>query len=306
LGLCIEAVENVGFDAFDVESDLHLTASGGDGGGNELIPKPSHVLEIEGMMCQKNCGRTALNAILNSDKDKQGELNESLGFRVMHATVSFAETKAYLWLVPIAKKSTGTNIDDIDINNSLNEAVASVVERIEDMGFDASVVHSQNSQSQAAAASSVDGGTSDNNNSGSTSVRGGQQKAQKTQKGKKAKAELHDSLAGASLAAPDSTYGELHIGGMSCAACVRAVENGFTLDEQLKQKGFESIRVALLLEKAEISFDPSKGLSSAEVVAVIENLGYNAQILSERQGAQTGKGANNLALYAIQVSLEEL
>ena len=69
---------------------------------------------------------------------------------------------------------------------------------------------------------------------------------------------------------------ETKIGGMSCTSCVRSLENGL-----MKSKGVTAVRVALLAEKAEITFD-SSAISADAIMGVISQLGYSGRVLSSR------------------------
>jgi len=68
---------------------------------------------------------------------------------------------------------------------------------------------------------------------------------------------------------------EVQIGGMSCAACMNAIETGV-----MRLKGVELVKVALLAAKAEILFD-NVVIQSEEIVAGIEGLGYTVKVIKE-------------------------
>jgi Cu+-exporting ATPase len=72
---------------------------------------------------------------------------------------------------------------------------------------------------------------------------------------------------------------ELSIVGMSCASCVRSVETGL-----LDMEGVQSVRIALLLEKGEVLFDPVYLKSGADALKKkVEALGYRANVLTSRR-----------------------
>ncbi|KXS15156.1 heavy metal translocatin [Gonapodya prolifera JEL478] len=76
--------------------------------------------------------------------------------------------------------------------------------------------------------------------------------------------------------APSQTFATcvLRVGGMTCASCVGAVTTA------LKQApGVEKVNVALLTEKANITFDPSL-VAPADLVALIDSAGFDAELLS--------------------------
>ena len=68
---------------------------------------------------------------------------------------------------------------------------------------------------------------------------------------------------------------EVQIGGMSCAACLKAIETGV-----MRLKGVELIKVALLVAKAEILFD-NVVIQTEEIVACIVGLGYTVKVIKE-------------------------
>ena len=75
---------------------------------------------------------------------------------------------------------------------------------------------------------------------------------------------------------------DMRVGGMSCTACVNAVERGL-----MQVKGVVSVKVALLAEKAEIVFDNSI-VTEGTIVAATVSLGYSASILSTRKMGDGG------------------
>lgn len=92
VGPLIEAVEKVGFDA-------------------SMASPPSVLLRVEGMMCQKNCGKTVGAAL--------GRVEG-----VLHAEASFADAEARIWLADAA---------------GAGPATGALVAAVEAVGFDCSV-----------------------------------------------------------------------------------------------------------------------------------------------------------------------
>ena len=74
----------------------------------------------------------------------------------------------------------------------------------------------------------------------------------------------------------DAVFLELKISGMSCTNCVKAIEKALKA-----VPGIDSIKIALLAEKAEIVFDGAV-LTSEAIVQAVEGLGYHAQPVSSR------------------------
>ena len=103
------------------------------------------------------------------------------------------------------------------------------------------------------------------------------------------------SAAALIAAAQADTLLEIVITGMSCAACARAVETGL-LTTALQAKGLATVRVALLIERAEITYKSGQGLTPDVICAVVDDLGYRAQARSMRRlraiGA-TGSGSES-------------
>ncbi len=67
----------------------------------------------------------------------------------------------------------------------------------------------------------------------------------------------------------------LNIGGMTCASCVKSIENTVS-----KLKGIESVTVNLATEQATIKYDP-KSLQPRKIVEAIEEIGYTATLGAE-------------------------
>lgn len=201
-------VDIVGLDSTDLVDALECV-------GFDASIAPSAVLEVEGMMCQKNCGTTAQNALLAVSG-------------VVKAEVSFAERRARVWardgpLLPISL----------------------LVDAIEAVGFGARIL----SVSEAAeSAEDVSGGASANTD-------GAAHTAGRRDRIDDGKADTPVSEAPLGLVADVSKGGDdggskamavgvFSVSGMSCASCVGNVEKFVALRE-----GVEDVRVALLAEK---------------------------------------------------------
>lgn len=90
---------------------------------------------------------------------------------------------------------------------------------------------------------------------------------------------------------------ELKIGGMTCGACVAAIEG------QLKQPGIHSVQIALLAERGVIEYDEdfvdAKGAqwTEAKIAEEIEDCGFEAQLVDRTEDAQV-----ELRVYGLQGS----
>ena len=161
----LEAVEDVGFDA-------HLVAH----------------LQVDGMMCQKNCGTTVANA-----------LQAVPG--VLSAQAIFAQSRAIIVL-------EATDLDEA----AFRQMAAQLAEEVEDVGFDASMIPDIDSYLQSHKAIKNDDDTTTTSTSSAhsplMSVSTGMQP-------------LHLE--------PSTTYNDntlvLSVGGMSCAVCTGRVES---------------------------------------------------------------------------------
>lgn len=77
---------------------------------------------------------------------------------------------------------------------------------------------------------------------------------------------------------------ELRIGGMTCGACVAAIEGQIGAME-----GIESVQVSLLAERAVVVYDTgfldSKGLpwTDAKVASEIEDVGFDAEVVAKSE-----------------------
>ncbi|KAK4953425.1 hypothetical protein LTR28_006482, partial [Elasticomyces elasticus] len=81
------------------------------------------------------------------------------------------------------------------------------------------------------------------------------------------------------------------IEGMTCGACTSAVESGFK-----EVEGMVQFNISLLAERAVIVHDPTK-LSSAKIVEIIEDRGFDAKVLSsQEEGIQTSSSSSTVQL----------
>lgn len=81
------------------------------------------------------------------------------------------------------------------------------------------------------------------------------------------------------------------IEGMTCGACTSAVEGGFK-----DLPGLVQFNISLLAERAVIVHDPAK-LSAAQIVEIIEDRGFDAQVLSsQEEGLQATSASANVQL----------
>jgi Cu+-exporting ATPase len=65
---------------------------------------------------------------------------------------------------------------------------------------------------------------------------------------------------------------ELPIGGMSCASCVKKIENGLS-----RLNGVEEAKVNFATKRAAVTFDP-KQIGTADLIGLVEDLGYEVDV----------------------------
>lgn len=88
-------------------------------------------------------------------------------------------------------------------------------------------------------------------------------------------------------------------GGMTCGACVASIESGIQ-----KLPGISSVSVALLAEKAVISYDPA-AWSGAKLKDEIEDLGFDAEVMEEKTMVSVGAGGIGAAtITSVQYRIE--
>ncbi len=221
----IEAVEMMGFDAVESSSKTK---------GLKIEKEFGKVvLDIDGMMCQKNCGTTVKNALLKVDG-------------VNEATVSFKQGLALI-------RGGATLVD--------------LVEAVEMVGFDArqssKAFDEKEEEEEESDIYIVDVNSSPRKRSSS-----------------------HVSIELAPIIGKRKRA-EIGISGMTCAACVGNVENGVN-----KLRGIFSTNVALIAEKATVEYDANL-LCGNDIVREIENLGYKGVVIDEGidcDGPQSGVG----------------
>ncbi|KAH9254649.1 hypothetical protein BASA81_007406 [Batrachochytrium salamandrivorans] len=191
---------------------------------------PQVVLQVEGMMCQKNCGTTVYNALIKVPGVKS-------------AVVSFPNANAVVR-------------GDVD--------VGLLIEAVEDVGFGCTVGEQQLPQPPLPPPAShkplmlLGKRGPERNEVDETAALLTQHKEEET--------EEEEGLGLTTI--------ELSVKGMSCAACVSNIED--TLN---KLPGVKTCRIALIAEKASVSFDPNR-ITTQQVVERITGIGYPASLLS--------------------------
>ena len=86
----------------------------------------------------------------------------------------------------------------------------------------------------------------------------------------------------------------LNISGMSCASCVRKIEQHL-----LSQPGIENAQVSLSVEKGEISYDSSV-IGTSEIVAAIRDLGFHADAVENQEGKSSSSGLEEMKARQIE------
>jgi P-type Cu+ transporter len=190
----IKAVDAVGFDA---------------------ALAPDVVLAVEGMMCQKNCGTTAQNAL-------------SAVAGVTRAEVSHPNKQAKVWG---------------------SAASSALIAALDAVGFDAAAATAETTAAAAAAAAAAAPAAAASSGS---------------PRGKQLYSELPAEPAADTAHCSMAVFS---VSGMSCAACVAKVER------HLKSlPGVAAVRVALLAEKAEVDFDAA-AVAEATMADAVTQLG---------------------------------
>lgn len=101
-----------------------------------------------------------------------------------------------------------------------------------------------------------------------------------------------------SISAPDTaadkptqtTTCTLRIGGMTCAACVRSIEEGLR-----SQPGIESVSVALLAERGTICYKTDSDWSPEKLASEIEDMGFEAEQIKD----SSEPGSVTLSVYGM-------
>ena len=213
-----------------------------------------HYLSIDGMMCQKNCGSTVEKALCSVPG-------------VTKVIVTFLKKEARVW---------GT------VSSQL------LIEAVENVGFDAVlrghsvkdveknveknvvIKATQKTSSSARSNEVVTGRIPTGIATGNIGPNNGKN--------------LSKDSASCNAEKDEISVVMMNISGMSCTSCVRSLETGL-----MKSKGIQTVRVALLAEKAEIIFN-STIITTSQIVEAISHLGYTGRILSTRKiGEREGK-----------------
>ena len=69
---------------------------------------------------------------------------------------------------------------------------------------------------------------------------------------------------------------KFHVSGMTCGACVSSIEKMLG-----KQEGILDVTVALLAERATVTYDASCGWTPEKVVEAIDDIGFDAEVVVE-------------------------
>ncbi|XP_022091601.1 copper-transporting ATPase 1-like isoform X2 [Acanthaster planci] len=69
----------------------------------------------------------------------------------------------------------------------------------------------------------------------------------------------------------------LHVTGMTCSSCVALIENKLG-----KKKGIKSVMVALMAQKAEVTFDTCH-LTPSEIAAMVTDIGFKATVMEDEE-----------------------
>ncbi|XP_071786662.1 copper-transporting ATPase 1-like isoform X2 [Asterias amurensis] len=89
-------------------------------------------------------------------------------------------------------------------------------------------------------------------------------------------AQTGDEMAIVSLTDGDIEKCYLHVTGMTCSSCVALIENKLG-----KKKGIKSVMVALMAQKAEVTFD-SCHLTPSEIATMVDDMGFGATIMEDQ------------------------
>ena len=289
----IDAVESVGFDAVLMKSTV-----------------PNIILNISGMMCQNSCGKTVANALSSVSGVALSEVDfpkgEALVWGVASADdlIDSVENVGFDAAVSTATlKHTGVRNTDPDLiikivnfgGNSSEEtkSIETAIQKIDGV-FTASVNTKQGTVeiSGFPNLSEVLGVLKD------LSYEGIEYESYKEAQKKLKAAKKEASIRTPSVKTPYAVA-TLKITGMSCAACVRTIE-----ETVIKHAGVKSVRVALLSGRAQVVFDPllsdpddvegSKGASL--IRSLVQSIGYSCDVIEVHQTNVTsasGMESNN-------------
>mmetsp|Transcript_27731 Transcript_27731/g.42447 ORF Transcript_27731/g.42447 Transcript_27731/m.42447 type:complete len:1162 (-) Transcript_27731:1988-5473(-) len=268
--------------------------------GSTIAKEYSVYMRVTGMMCQKNCGTTVTNALM----DLPGIISAECSFAMSSATVT-ASLDAYA-----SPPSTPTHSDiPIEHDNSNNHngdddtrTIALIqkfqdeaIDAVECVGFDAELITKdewdiqfEQQQQQQLEATTKNQATIEQQQRALNLLQ--QQEAQED----------------ASLA-QSGTYGaSFQIGGMSCAVCTGRVERAL-----MAVHGVSRATVTLAVNRARAQFEPSSDmapdkLAQACVESVVEG-GYDCELLqlitpgaSEIDGISLAENAQRLENARVQ------
>ena len=209
-----------------------------------------HYLSIDGMMCQKNCGSTVEKALCSVPG-------------VTKVIVTFLKKEARVW---------GTVSSQLLIEAVENVGFDAVLrdQSVKDVEKNVVIKATQKTSSSARSNEVVTGRIPTGIATGKIGPNSGKS--------------LSKDSALCNAEKDEISVVMMNISGMSCTSCVRSLETGL-----MKSKGIQTVRVALLAEKAEIIFN-STIITASQIVDAISHLGYTGRILSTRKiGEREGK-----------------
>ena len=289
----VEAVELVGFDAREKLEEVELN--------------------VEGMMCQKNCGTTVKNALQGVAGVKQVVVSfakknavvrgkglqvqdlidavEMVGFDAeekmdvvqLHVEGMMCQKNCGTTVAKALRNAPGVVSAVVSFANKSAVVkgkaldVSSLISAVDAVGFDAKEKAPSPAHPMSKPTELAVGMKS------SATRDEPQEEAQEetnitVKDDDLAEIELQAMLDNSSHGLSNVEVVEVGIKGMSCAACVANVESHVT-----KAAGVLEVRVALVAEKAKIKFEPSV-ISPEEIVAQINSLGYTGSLLDPSEG----------------------
>ena len=235
----IEAVEEVGFDArLALDDEITALREPPNGDGVKII-----ILQVSGMSCMKNCGTTVQNALRNVP----GVLSANVDFEKKIAAI---EAKGGV-------------------------AIATLIEAVEDAGFDASIDAPATSVPSTAATTTT---TTTTAMSKPAAVVSSPMVAVEIELGDMSS--LHNTT--------------ISVIGMTCSSCVSSVEKCL-----LNINGVTNVAVNLLSEKADIEYDPTR-VTPELLVESVEEIGYDTKVLKTERRDKGGKGTLSKASFNVE------
>jgi len=331
---CMDALDAAGLNAFNIEKH-NVTGS----------PITLLTFNVEGMMCQRNCGTTVTGAIFNSLAGLQADGTGAATGCILHANVSFSTATARVWLLnctALAASAVTAAVEAVGFDATLvacsDPAMGGSLPRApglpapvagkgqgQGQGKDNTPDVAAQDASEAYAVLDMFGAEGEGEAAATDKIPAAQAHTQAPNAPAAAAASrsVEAKLARTSSSSPSSssavgngakdrytcadadTLVEVSVTGMSCAACVLAVERGLSTPA-LQARGLCSVRVALVTEKAEITFNSSQGLTPADICALIDDLGYGAQMRFLRKidanAASAGGSAHNTRISVFSLS----